>query len=141
MNIEIYNKINSRIIDIEDRINKMDHIVKIYFEKINEKIRVYSEMTNSLIIKMKKEKSRINLNSPIKIQTNSEYNIPLINNFDKISKKNQNLDLTDRNNSRKKNFDNISLLNIQDKRKNISSGKILSVIEPYLIKKFKCNNN
>ena len=141
LNIEIYNKINSRIIDIEDRINKMNHIVKIYFEKINEKIRVYSEMTNSLIIKMKKEKSRINLNSPIKIQTNSEYNIPLINNFDKISKKNQNLDLTDRNNSRKKNFDNISLLNIQDKRKNISSGKILSVIEPYLIKKFKCNNN
>ena len=141
MNIEIYNKINSRIIDIEDRINKMNHIVKIYFEKINEKIRVYSEMTNSLIIKMKKEKSRMNLNSPIKIQTNSEYNIPLINNFDKISKKNQNLDLTDRNNSKKKNFDNISLLNIQDKRKNISSGKILSVIEPYLIKKFKCNNN
>ena len=82
----------------------------------------------------------MNLNSPIKIHTNSEYNIPLINNFDKISKKNQNLDLTDRNNSRKKNFDNISLLNIQDKRKNISSGKILSVIEHYLIKKFKCNN-
>ena len=47
--------------------------------------------------------------------------------------KNNNNDLSTRNNI-KKNIENITL-----KHQKISSGKILSIIEPYLIKKFKSN--
>ena len=48
-------------------------------------------------------------------------------------------DLTERNKLKMKNTDNLTLLNIKEKHQKISSGKILSVIEHYLIKKFKSN--
>ena len=95
------------------------------------------------IDKLKKDKKEYN--SPIQIYTTSDFQIPLLNTFDKknlinkdIKDSKDNKDLTERNKIKIKN-DNLTLLNIKEKHQKISSGKILSVIEPYLIKKFKSN--
>ena len=141
IHIEAYKFLNNNISNIEERINKLNNMTKFNFDKIYKKIQIYLDLTNTLLIKMKKEKSKSvkkkELNSPIKIYTASEINIPFINSFDKNNPKNNN-NLTER--KKIKNIDNALFnINIKDKHQTISSGKILSVIEPYLIKKFKNN--
>ena len=141
IHIEAYKFLNNNISNIEERINKLNNMTKFNFDKIYKKIQIYLDLTNTLLIKIKKEKSKSvkkkELNSPIKIYTASEINIPFINSFDKNNPKNNN-NLTER--KKIKNIDNALFnINIKDKHQTISSGKILSVIEPYLIKKFKNN--
>ena len=129
--IEAYRFLNQNIIKNDEKIKEIVNITKINFDKINKKIQMCQEVTNSLLIKIKMgslQKRNIDINSPKHIYINSEINIPLIN-----KGKNDNYDLTSRNKI-KKNIENITL-----KHKKISSGKLLSIIEPYLIKKFKSN--
>ena len=143
VHIEAYKYLNNKIIKNDEKIIELTNMTKINFEKIYKKIHLYKELTNSLLIKIKREKSKPvrNSNSPMKIYTQSEFNIPLIKSVDKKNLiNNNNFDITDKNKIRIKNLENNTLLNIQDRNKKISSGKILSVIEPYLIKKFKSNN-
>ena len=143
IHIEAYKYLNNKIIKSDEKIIELTNMTKINFEKIYKKIHLYIELTNSLLIKIKREKSKPvrNSNSPVKIYTHSEFNIPLIKSVDKKNLiNNNNFDITDKNKIRIQNLENNTLLNIQDRNKKISSGKILSVIEPYLIKKFKSNN-
>ena len=138
INTKAYRNINSKFLMIEDKMREINSLTGYKFEKINRQIQRNFDLTNFILTKIEKlEKQKNNysnkhLNSPLHINTTSESNIPLINNIDKKPIVN-NTDLLDR---KIKPF-----LNILDRNKNISSGKILNIIEPYLIKKFKSNNN
>ena len=144
IHIEAYKYLNNNILNIEEKINKLNNITKFNFEKIYKKVQIYLDLTNSLLMKIKKDKIKTmtnNLNSPVKIYTASEINIPLLNPFDKKNSNNNiNKDLTERNKTKPKNLENTTLFNVKNKHQTISSSKILSVIEPYLIKKFKSNS-
>ena len=135
INIEAYKCLKNKINKIDEKIIEYNNATKANFEKIFKKVNLYIELTNSLL-KIKKEKSKIinkDSNSPVKIYTYSEFNIPLIK---KSIDHNSNID---KNKIRMKSVDNNTLLNIQEKNKKVGSGIILNVIEPYLIKKFKSN--
>ena len=135
INIEAYKCLKNKINKIDEKIIEYNNATKANFEKIFKKVNLYIELTNSLL-KIKKEKSKIinkDSNSPVKIYTYSEFNIPLIK---KSIDHNSNID---KSKIRMKSIDNNTLLNIQEKNKKVGSGIILNVIEPYLIKKFKSN--
>ena len=135
INIEAYKCLKNKINKIDEKIIEYNNVTKANFEKIFKKVNLYIELTNSLL-KIKKEKSKIinkDSNSPVKIYTYSEFNIPLIK---KSIDHNSNID---KSKIRMKSIDNNTLLNIQEKNKKVGSGIILNVIEPYLIKKFKSN--
>ena len=145
IHIEAYKYLNNKIIKNDEKIIELNNWIKFNLEKIYKKIQTYIDLTNSLLIKIRREKSNIivkkNTNSPLKMYTHSDYHIPFIKSFDKKKLINKNIiDSIDNNKIRIKYLENNTLLNIQDKNKKISSGKILSVIEPYLIKKFKSKN-
>ena len=140
IHIEAYKYLNNKIIKIEEKIEEKmieyTNVTKNNFEKMYKKIHLYIDLTNSLLIEIKKEKSKKNKkesNSPVKLYTNSEFNIPLI----KKNFENNNIN-TDIKKIKLANNDNNTILNIQENKK-VSSSKILSAIEPYLIKKFKSN--
>ena len=137
IHIEAYKYLNNNILNIEEKINRLNNMTKFNFEKLYKKLQIYLDLTNTLLMKIKIDKMKSmskNLNSPVKLYTASEINIPPLNS------KNNNKDLTERNKIKPKNLENSTLFNIKDKHKTISSSKILSVIEPYLIKKFKSNS-
>ena len=129
--IEAYKYLNTSFIKNEEKINEIIKFTKINFEKIYKKMQVYIDLTNSFMVQIKMDsikKKNVDMSSARYIYTNSEINMPLL-----YKVKNNNNDLSTRNNI-KKNIENITL-----KHQKISSGKILSIIEPYLIKKFKSN--
>lgn len=129
--IEAYKYLNSSFIKNNEKINEIINFIKINFEKIYKKMQVYIDLTNTLMVQMKMDsikKRNADMSSSRHIYTNSEINIPLL-----YKVKNNNNDLSTRSKI-KKNIENITL-----KHQKISSGKILSIIEPYLIKKFKSN--
>ena len=129
--IEAFKYLNTNINKNDEKINEIINFTNINIEKISKKIQVYIDLTNNLLVDIKMEsykKRNADTNSHRYIYTNSEINIPLLSTI----KKNNN-DLSTRNKI-KKNIENITL-----KDQKISSGKILSIIEPYLIKKFKSN--
>ena len=148
LQVKAFNYLNDKIRNIEDKNNDINNINKINFVKIHKKLQFYIDLTKKLFMKIKIDKlkkDKKEYNSPIQIYTTSDFQIPLLNTFDKknlinkdIKDSKDNKDLTERNKIKIKN-DNLTLLNIKEKHQKISSGKILSVIEPYLIKKFKSN--
>lgn len=80
--VEAYRFLNQNIIKNDEKIKEIVNIIKINFDKINRKIQMCQEVTNSLLIKIKMEslqKRNIDINSPKHIYINSEINIPLIN--------------------------------------------------------------
>ena len=129
---KIFEFIDNQIIEVNKKIKEMNDINKYNIDKMNRKLDLYINLNNVLLLKFKNPK---NLSKKqINILTNHDFSIPLINKF------------SERNKIRMKTKDNLSLINLKD-IKDIndnyqipSSGKILSIIEPYLIKKFKNNS-
>ena len=135
LNSKAYKNINNKILMIEERIKEINNSTKKKNEKINIQIQKNFDLINYILIEIDSLKSKYSnkyLNSPVHI---NKSNMPFI---DKKTLPN-NIDLTDRNS--KQNLEKRNFLSIQDRHNNISSGKILNIIEPYLIKKFKSNNN
>ena len=135
LNSKAYKNINNKISMIEERLKDINNSTKKKNEKINVQIQKNFDLINYILIEIDRLKSKYSnkyLNSPIHINKSK---MPFI---DKKTLPN-NIDYTDRNS--KQNLEKRTFLSIQDRHNNISSGKILNIIEPYLIKKFKANNN
>ena len=131
---KIYEFIDTQIFDLNKKIKEINEINKHYIDKMNKKLDLYINLNNVLLLKFKSPKNLTN--NKINILTNNDYNIPLLNNnnCDKYKLKTERMKL--------KIKDNSSFLNNKDIKDNDdcqkqNSGKILSIIEPYLIKKFR----
>ena len=136
--LKIIKFLNNKIIYLNDRINEFKIYHKISLEKVNKKIQLCIDLNNSILLKIKKEKF-IKKGNP-KIYNNYGINIPFINKSNNNNNHNHKC-LTDRQKKKVKikSLENSSTLHIQDVDKNNSSRKLLRIIEPYLIKKFKEN--
>ena len=156
---EIYKFIDTQILEINKKIQEMNGINNSNFEKLNKKIDLFFNLNNSLLLKFKNPKNLSNKN--LNILTKYDYSLPLKNNS--VDKNKLKLDKI-----KIRSKENISILNTKDykdiinikynkedkdnkNRKDIkdindecfqtqNSGKILSIIEPYLIKKFRCDS-
>ena len=133
--LKIIKFLNNKIIYLNKRINELKTYNKISLENVNKKIQLCIDLNNSTLLKFKKEKF-INPN----IYNNYKISIPFIN---KNNNNNNHKCLTERKNRKVtiKSLENSSSLDIQDDDNETSSRKLLSIIEPYLIKKFKKNSN
>ena len=139
VHLKIIKFLNNKIIDLNERINELNSSNKKSFEKVNKKIQLCIDLNNSILLKFKKEKfAKIEYPN---IYNNYEINIPLINKNNSSNNNNKCLTDRDKNKIKIKSLENSSSLYIQDADKKLTSGKILSIIEPYLIKKFKQNSN
>ena len=137
--LKIIKFLNNKIVNLNERINELKIHHKISLENVNKKIKLCIDLNNSTLLNFKKEKF-IKKNSP-NIYNNYEINIPFIN---KNNNNNNNHKCLTERKKRKvkiKFLENSSSLDIQDDDKETSSRKLLSIIEPYLIKKFKKNSN
>ena len=137
--LKIVKCLNSKIIYLNERINKLKMYHKISLENVNKKIQICIDLNNSTLLKFKKEKF-IKKDYP-KIYNKYEINIPFINKNNNNNNNSHNQKcLTDRQKKKVKikSLENSSSLIIQDDDdKKTSSRKLLRIIEPYLIKKFK----
>ena len=129
---KIYEFIDKQIIEVNKKIKEMNDIYKYSIDKLNKKLDLYINLNNVILLKYKKPNNLSN--KQINILTNHDFSIPLINKY------------SERNKIRMKTKDNSSLINpkdikdINDNYQIPNSSKILSIIEPYLIKKFKNNS-
>jgi len=139
VHMKIIKYLNNKIIELNDRMNELKSYHKVTLERVNKKIQLCIDLNNSTLLKFKKEKL-FKKDYP-NIYNNYEINIPFINKNNNSSNNNNNKCLTDREKSKVKikGLENSSSLYIQDFDKKFTSGKLLSIIEPYLIKKFKDN--
>ena len=127
---------------------------KYNIDKINKKLDLYINLNNVLLLKFKNPKNLSN--KQLKILRNHDFNIPLLNNTFEINKNKIRLDkikINSKQNSSILNTKEIKAINdnnkeikdskdkrdidINDNYQGPNSGKILSIIEPYLIKKFR----
>ena len=138
---KIFKFIDKQIIEVNKKIKEMNDINKYNIDRMNKKLDLYINLNNVLLLKFKNPK---NLNNKqINILTNHDFSIPLINRN------------SERNKLKIKSKDNSSIINLKDikeikDKKEIkdindnylvlNSGKIVSIIEPYLIKKFKSDS-
>ena len=103
-------------------------------DKMNKKFDLYINLNNALLLKFKYPKNLSNKQT--NILTNNDYSIPLINKTSERNKfKTERIKINPKGNSSILNLKDIK--DINDSNQIISSGKILSIIEPYLIKKFR----
>ena len=158
----IYRFIDEQILDINKKIKDVHNINKYNIDKMNKKLDFYINLNNVLLLKFKNPKNLTN--KQLNILTNYEFKIPLINKspeknklkFDKIKlniKENTPI-LTTKNNrdfsilrDNKDIKDSKEIKEIKGKENNkeikddghksLTSSKIIKIIEPYLIKKFK----
>ena len=157
-NNKIYEFIDTQILEVNKKIKELYDINKYNIDKINKKIDLYINLNNVLLLKFKNPKNLAN--KQINILTNNEYSIPLINNtFDKNRMKTEKIRIRTKENSSIINMKEIKEnkeLKDMKESKNIkeikdskemkdyyqiwNSGKILSIIEPYLIKKFRSDS-
>ena len=131
---KIYEFIDTQIFDLNKKIKEINEINKHYIDKMNKKLDLYINLNNVLLLKFKSPKNLTN--NKINILTNNDYNIPLLNNnnCDKYKLKTERMKLKIKDNS---SFLNNKEIKDNDDYQKQNSGKILSIIEPYLIKKFR----
>lgn len=151
---KINNLIETQILDINKKIKEMNTYNKYNIDKINKKLDLYINLNNVLLLKFKNPKNLSN--KQLKILRNHDFNIPLLNNTFEINKNKIRLDkikINSKENSSILNTKEIKAINdnnkeikdskdkrdidINDNYQGPNSGKILSIIEPYLIKKFR----
>ena len=134
---KIYEFIDTQVFDINKKIKEINEINKHYIDKMNKKLDLYINLNNVLLLKFKSPKNLTN--NKINILTNNDYNIPLLNNnnFDKYKLKTERMKLKIKDNSSFLNNKEIKDIKDNDDYQKQNSGKILSIIEPYLIKKFR----
>ena len=151
---KINNLIETQILDINKKIKEMNTSNKYNIDKINKKLDLYINLNNVLLLKFKNPKNLSN--KQLKILRNHDFNIPLLNNTFEINKNKIRLDkikINSKENSSILNTKEIKAINdnnkeikdskdkrdidINDNYQGPNSGKILSIIEPYLIKKFR----
>ena len=159
---KINNLFEAQILDINKRIKEMNNTNKQNIDKMNKKLDLYINLNNVLLLKFKNPKNLSN--KQLKILRNHDYNLPLLNNtfeksknkirLDKIknnskeyssilnTKEVEAINITNNNNNNKeiKDYKDKMDTDINDNYQGSNSGKILSIIEPYLIKKFKNND-
>ena len=157
---KIYNFIDKEILQINKKIKEVNDINKHNIEKMNKKLDLFINLNNVLLLKFKNPKNLSN--KQINILTNYEYNMPLLNNnFDKNKIKSDKIKMKIKDNSSILNTkelkdinDNKEINNIKEIKKTKdkleidvnenyqipNSGKILKIIEPYLIKKFRSDS-
>ena len=140
----------------------MNNTNKQNIDKMNKKLDLYINLNNVLLLKFKNPKNLSN--KQLKILRNHDYNLPLLNNtfeksknkirLDKIknnskeyssilnTKEVDTINNTNNNNNNKeiKDYKDKKDTDVNDNYQGSNSGKILSIIEPYLIKKFKNND-
>ena len=134
---KIYEFIDTKIFDLNKEIKEINEINKHYIDKMNKKLDLYINLNNVLLLKFKSPKNLTN--NKINILTNNDYNIPLLNNnnCDKYKLKTERMKLKIKDNSSFLNNKEIKDIKDNDDYQKQNSGKILSIIEPYLIKKFR----
>jgi hypothetical protein len=151
---KINNLIETQILDINKKIKEMNTSNKYNIDKINKKLDLYINLNNVLLLKFKNPKNLSN--KQLKILRNHDFNIPLLNNTFEKNKNKIRLDkikINSKENSSILNTKEIKAINdnnkeikdskdkrdidINDNYQGPNSGKILSIIEPYLIKKFR----
>ena len=134
---KIYEFIDTQIFDLNKKIKEINEINKHYIDKMNKKLDLYINLNNVLLLKFKSPKNLTN--NKINILTNNDYNIPLLNNnnCDKYKLKTERMKLKIKDNSSFLNNKEIKDIKDNDDYQKQNSGKILSIIEPYLIKKFR----
>ena len=130
--------LNNKIIELNQRINELNSWHKVSLERLNKKIQLCLELNNSTLLKFKREK--LMKKDYQNIYNNYEINIPLIT---KNNSSNNHKCLVERDKSKVKikSLENSSSLYLQESDKKFTSGKVLRIIEPYLIKKFKENSS
>ena len=136
--LKIIKFLNNQIINLNERINELKINHKISLENVNKKIKLCIDLNNLTLLKIKKEKF-IKKDCP-NIYNNYEINIPFINKNNSI---NTHKCLTERKKRKTniKSLENSSSFHFQDADEKTSSRKLLGIIEPYLIKKFKKKSN
>ena len=134
---KIYEFIDTQIFDLNKKIKEINEINKHYIDKMNKKLDLYINLNNVLLLKFKSPKNLTN--NKINILTNNDYNISLLNNnnCDKYKLKTERMKLKIKDNSSFLNNKEIKDIKDNDDYQKQNSGKILSIIEPYLIKKFR----
>ena len=134
---KIYEFIDTQVFDINKKIKEINEINKHYIDKMNKKLDLYINLNNVSLLKFKSPKNLAN--NKINILTNNDYNIPLLNNnnCDKYKLKTERMKLKIKDNSSFLNNKEIKDIKDNDDYQKQNSGKILSIIEPYLIKKFR----
>ena len=134
---KIYEFIDTQIFDLNKKIKEINEINKHYIDKMNKKLDLYINLNNVLLLKFKSPKNLTN--NKINILTNNDRNIPLLNNnnCDKYKLKTERMKLKIKDNSSFLNNKEIKDIKDNDDYQKQNSGKILSIIEPYLIKKFR----
>ena len=130
---KIYEFIDTQIFDLNKKIKEINEINKHYIDKMNKKLDLYINLNNVLLLKFKSPKNLTN--NKINILTNNDYNIPLLNNnnCDKYKLKTERMKLKIKDNSSFLNNKEIKDIKDNDDYQKQNSGKILSIIEPYLI--------
>ena len=134
---KIYEFIDTQIFDLNKKIKEINEINKHYIDKMNKKLDLYINLNNVLLLKFKSPKNLTN--NKINILTNNDRNISLLNNnnCDKYKLKTERMKLKIKDNSSFLNNKEIKDIKDNDDYQKQNSGKILSIIEPYLIKKFR----
>ena len=131
---KIFEFIDKQIIEVNQKIKDMNEMNKHNIDKMNKKFDLYINLNNALLLKFKYPKNLSNKQT--NILTNNDYSIPLINKTSERNKfKTERIKIKPKGNSSILNLKDIK--DINDSNQIISSGKILSIIEPYLIKKFR----
>ena len=157
-NNKIYEFIETQIIEVNKKIKELYDKNKYNIDKINKKIDLYINLNNVLLLKFKNPKNLSNKH--INLLTNNEFSIPLLNNtFDKNRIKTEKIRMKSKENSSIYNLKDIKenkelkdlkegknikdikdIKEINDYYQLRNSGQILSIIEPYLIKKFRSDS-
>ena len=129
---KIYEYIDSKILEINKKIKEMQNNNRYLLEKMNKKIDLFINLNNVLLLKIKNAKSLTS--KQINILTNYEFSIPLLNNNNDKNKMNG-----EKIKAKSKESSSIAKINdfFQSQQ---NSAKILKMVEPYLIKKFRSDS-
>ena len=129
---KIYEYIDSKILEINKKIKEMQNNNRYLLEKMNKKIDLFVNLNNVLLLKIKNTKSLTS--KQINILTNYEFSIPLLNNNNDKNKMNG-----EKIKAKSKESSSIAKINdfFQSQQ---NSAKILKMVEPYLIKKFRSDS-
>ena len=129
---KIYEYIDSKILEINKKIKEMQNNNRYLLEKMNKKIDLFVNLNNVLLLKLKNTESLTS--KQINILTNYEFSIPLLNNNNDKNKMNG-----EKIKAKSKESSSITKINdfFQSQQ---NSAKILKMVEPYLIKKFRSDS-
>ena len=129
---KIYEYIDSKILEINKKIKEMQNNNRYLLEKMNKKIDLFVNLNNVLLLKLKNTKSLTS--KQINILTNYEFSIPLLNNNNDKNKMNG-----EKIKAKSKESSSIAKINdfFQSQQNSV---KILKMVEPYLIKKFRSDS-